>query len=496
MFMNMKRAKLLAWGMAICFLFIHILMISIFYRFGVTPMVYFNVFSITFYLFMLFVVYKEWLPFYAVAVYFEVAAHMTLAVLLTGWDAGFQITIIGMSVLAFYAEYTGRTIKIRFIKMLPCCIIGMFLYLGSCVYLHFNPAPYKLPKDTEFFLSVLWGVIVFVINLFVLQLLVYIAYKSEDQLEYQLSHDKLTGLPNRYYLSLQLEKIEKEKADCWVAISDIDNFKRINDTYGHSCGDYVLKTIGEIISKKDVLCCRWGGEEFLYVGKTGEGNIDPYAFLDDFRKEIETYPFEYEGTKFNVTMTIGLSNMTGGENFDAAVTDADEKLYAGKHSGKNKVVSTKPATDAGTMSYQDPLTRVKNKSAYEKMVESLDWDIQNKTAQFGVVKIKLLNVNMINEKYAHDKGNDYIIGACKIICGVYVNSQVFRIGGDDFAVILTNRDYYDRDELLKTLNERFEETAKDSTGSPWNQYQASVSMSVYNSGDCDYNSVFERTKQA
>ena len=266
MFMNMKRAKLIAAGMAISFLMIHILMICIFNRCRVTPMVYFNVFSICFYIFMLFVIYKEWLPFYAVSVYLEVAAHMTLAVILTGWESGFQVTIIGMSVLAFYAEYTGRTLKLKYIKMLPFCILGMFLYIGSCVYLRNHPAPYKLPEGTEFYLSVLWGIIVFVINLFVLQLFVLIIYSSEEQLEFQLSHDKLTGLPNRYFLSNQLEKIKKEKSDCWVAISDIDNFKHINDTYGHSCGDYVLRTIGELIAKKDVLCCRWGGEEFIYVG--------------------------------------------------------------------------------------------------------------------------------------------------------------------------------------------------------------------------------------
>ena len=494
MFMNLKRAKLIASGMAICFLMIHILMICIFYQCSVMPMVYFNVFSILFYIFMLYAVHREWLPFYAISVYLEVAAHMILAVLLTGWNSGFQVTLIGMSVLAFYAEYTGRTLKLKYVPMMPVCICGMLLYLGSCVYLHYNPAPYQMPQMAEYLLSILWGIIVFVISLFVLQLLVYIAYSSEKQLEYQLSHDKLTGLPNRYFLSLQMEEIEKEQSDCWVAISDIDNFKKVNDTYGHSCGDYVLRTVGELIAKKDVLCCRWGGEEFLYVGRiTEDEGFDPFSFLDEFRKEIEGYPFDYEGRKFNVTMTFGLSFLKGGKDIDAAITDADEKLYAGKHSGKNKVVSTMPSADADAMSYQDPLTRVKNRAAYDKMVESLNWDIQSGTAQFGVVKVKLQNVNMINEKFGHDKGNDYIIGACRVICGVYVNSQVFRIGGDDFAVILTNRDYYDREELLLTLNEKFEKSV-ETNNSPWNQYKASGKMSVYSALDSDYDAVFNRVR--
>ncbi len=482
MFMNLKRTKILGWGMAISFLMIHILMICVFYKCGVTPMVIFNAFSIVFYVFMLFVLYKEWFPFFAIAIYLEVAAHMTCAVILTGWNSGFQITLIGMSVLALYSEYTGRALKLKIIRMMPACILGMFLYLGSYVYLQYHPAPYSLPAKTEYALSLLWGVIVFVIMLFVLQLLVYIAISSENQLEYQLSHDKLTGLPNRYYLSTQFENVEKENSDYWIAISDIDNFKKINDNYGHNCGDYVLKTIGEIFGKKDVLVGRWGGEEFLFLRKM-EKDTDPFKYVDDIRKEIEQTDFSYEGQKLAVTMTFGMSYFRGSDGLYGAIRDADEKLYAGKHSGKNKVVNVMGGGNDSATSYQDPLTRVKNKPAYEKMIESLNWDIQNKTAQFGIVIIKLLDVAMINERYGHDKGNDYIVGASKIICQIFVNSQVFRIGGDDFAVVLTNRDYYDRDKLFEELKDRYKETAENSAVSAWERYNASCRMAVYADGD-------------
>ena len=327
MFMTLKRTKILGWGMAISFLMIHILMICVFYKCGVTPMVIFNAFSIVFYIFMIFVLYKEWFPFFAVAIYLEVAAHMTCAVILTGWNSGFQITLIGMSVLALYSEYTGRALKLKIIRMMPACILGMFLYLGSYVYLQYHPAPYSLPAKTEYALSLLWGVIVFVIMLFVLQLLVYIAISSENQLEYQLSHDKLTGLPNRYYLATQFENVEKENSDYWIAISDIDNFKKINDNYGHNCGDYVLKTIGEIFGKKDALVGRWGGEEFLFLRKM-EKDTDPFKYVDDIRKEIEQTDFNYEGQKLAVTMTFGMSYFRGCDGLYGAIRDADEKLYA------------------------------------------------------------------------------------------------------------------------------------------------------------------------
>ena len=77
------------------------------------------------------------------------------------------------------------------------------------------------------------------------------------------------------------------------------------------------------------------------MGKAEECTLDAYSFLDDFRKEVERYPFDYEGTKLHVTMTFGLSYVAAGKNVNAAMTDADEKLYVGKNSGKNKVVTGK-----------------------------------------------------------------------------------------------------------------------------------------------------------
>ena len=334
MFMNVKKAKILALSITICFLLIHILMLNVFLQCHIAPMAYFNIFSICFYLAMLFVVYKEWLPFFTLTVYLEVVIHMTLAVLLTGWNSGFQVTLIGMNVLSFYAEYTGRALKIKYLRVMPLCLFGMAMYLGSYIFLHFNPAPYQLLPKTEFILTILWGVIVFSINLFVLQLLVIIANSSEEQLEYQLSHDNLTGLPNRYYLSEKIENIQKEKDEYWLAISDIDNFKSINDTYGHNCGDYVLRTVGEILAAKNVLCCRWGGEEFLFVIPDEElekGRL----FSDKIVTLISQQQFVKDDTTFSVTMTIGICEGAPDDIIDKVISQADKRLYKGKRNGKN-----------------------------------------------------------------------------------------------------------------------------------------------------------------
>lgn len=331
----------MAYGIAVIFLIIHILMFFIFTKCEIIPLVKFNIFSICFYVFMLFVVYKEWFRVYTVAVYLEVVAHMTFAIILTGWNGSFQITFLGMNVLAFYVEYSGRSLKVKHFRVMPLCVLGIVMYIASYIHLHYYPAIYSLPENTEFFLTLLWSSVVLFISLFVMQLLVIIAHDSEEKLAYQLSHDKLTGLPNRYYLSSQLENLKKENNNFWLSISDIDDFKEINDTYGHSCGDYVLKSIGDLLANKDVLCCRWGGEEFLFLGKADEKHADPENYMEEIRKEIENHSFEYEGKQIHITMTFGLSTFTNCEDLDNVLRDADDKLYIGKQSGKNKLVTSK-----------------------------------------------------------------------------------------------------------------------------------------------------------
>ena len=117
--MNMKRAKLFGIATAIGFMLIHIFLIFVFHQCGVTPMVRLNIFSIIFYVFAAYAMYKDLFKTYAIGIYIEVIVHMTMAVIYTGWDSGFQVTLIGVNVLALYSEYVGRTLKIKCAPMLP-----------------------------------------------------------------------------------------------------------------------------------------------------------------------------------------------------------------------------------------------------------------------------------------------------------------------------------------------------------------------------------------
>lgn len=335
--LNYSRAKLFCYVINICFLVIHILMIILFAVNSVTPMFRFNIFSIIFYILTLIIIHKGYLRFFVIGTYYEVLLHMTLAVIFTGWDHGFQITLIGMNILTFFAEYVGRSIRGKYVPASPLCISGMLAYIISFILSEKFGVMYHLPDKTSSFLEITWGIVVFIIGIVCLQGFTLLSFHSARLLSNAAIKDKLTNLPNRYYVS----KNEKDylHENNWIAIADIDNFKKINDTYGHNFGDFVLQTLAKLMQDdiNGTEVCRWGGEEFLIIGK---GNDINKAFdkLEKFRKKIEEYTFENDEAATKLTITIGLSQYSKGLSLNEWVNIADKKLYAGKYSGKNKIV--------------------------------------------------------------------------------------------------------------------------------------------------------------
>lgn len=157
--------------------------------------------------------------------------------------------------------------------------------------------------------------------------------------------DGLTGLYNRRQFEISIEqefnRTKRHPSDFSLAILDIDFFKKVNDTYGHQYGDYVLKTVSDLMKsafRKTDWLYRYGGEELVIImPETNiEGAIIPVQRL---RKMVEEYDFEYNGVKAKVTVSMGLT-MNSQEFRTAAemLKSADEALYKAKESGRNRVV--------------------------------------------------------------------------------------------------------------------------------------------------------------
>jgi len=174
------------------------------------------------------------------------------------------------------------------------------------------------------------------------------AENYQKELNHQLSklarHDTLTGLYNRRAMDSIMVREHKRahryKRGFAIAIADVDNVKIINDTYGHDCGDMVLKHMAETflhwIRDTDTVG-RWGGEEFLFVFSetTCEG---ARIVAERIRKSLDNFLFKCDEHEFHLSITIGFSYHSEQVSVEQMISEADKALYRGKNSGKNQVV--------------------------------------------------------------------------------------------------------------------------------------------------------------
>ena len=159
--------------------------------------------------------------------------------------------------------------------------------------------------------------------------------------------DALTGLYNRRHFDNMIEReflrAQRYSNDLSIALIDIDFFKKVNDTYGHLCGDYVLKEVAyltlETFRKTDMVF-RYGGEEILVI--LTETPLEKAVIpLERLRKSIESYPFNYDGQDIRITVSIGAEAISPEiSDFEKLIGRADKALYQAKENGRNKVVTS------------------------------------------------------------------------------------------------------------------------------------------------------------
>ena len=156
--------------------------------------------------------------------------------------------------------------------------------------------------------------------------------------------DALTGLYNRRHLDTMLEReflrAKRYGSDLSVAIIDIDFFKKVNDTHGHICGDYILKEVAYLILenfRKTDIIFRYGGEEF--VALLTETTLEKAKIpLERLRKSVEEYAFNFKGTDIKITISGGATEIGDVENASEFLDNADKALYMAKENGRNQIV--------------------------------------------------------------------------------------------------------------------------------------------------------------
>ncbi|TYR97030.1 GGDEF domain-containing protein [Rossellomorea vietnamensis] len=181
--------------------------------------------------------------------------------------------------------------------------------------------------------------LVFLVTLFFLHT-VKQSYIKAEVLEEMANTDYLTGLPNRRRIDKELIKGLEKKQKLSIIYMDIDHFKQINDSYGHTAGDTVLKEFTfktlEVLDKGDLLG-RWGGEEFMLVLKR-KGIEDAKHLAEKIRKHISRQDYK----RINgLTASFGVAELQAGDTLDSLLNRADKALYEAKNNGRDQVVMKK-----------------------------------------------------------------------------------------------------------------------------------------------------------
>lgn len=160
------------------------------------------------------------------------------------------------------------------------------------------------------------------------------------------TRDSLTGVYNRKFFESQLrnelKRFKRAQRPFGLIMLDIDFFKKINDTYGHQCGDYVLKSLASAVSSKirgtDILA-RYGGEEFFCL--LPETDIDSATHVaETLRMAVENKTYNFQNIPIQITISLGVTAMHPEiESPEALIKKADDALYEAKRTGRNKVIA-------------------------------------------------------------------------------------------------------------------------------------------------------------
>lgn len=160
---------------------------------------------------------------------------------------------------------------------------------------------------------------------------------------------------------------------------------------------------------------------------------------------------------------------------------------------ENVIEAESKARILDELATKDALTGVRNKTAYDRYAQTIDKNIADGNAEFAIAMIDLNYLKKINDNYGHDHGNEYIKMSARIICHIFLQSPVFRVGGDEFVVILKGEDYHNRKKLLAEIKEVFKTTSENMDVEPWERLSAAIGMADFSpETDRTINTVFSR----
>ncbi|MCR4655941.1 MAG: GGDEF domain-containing protein [Lachnospiraceae bacterium] len=326
----------------------HVIFCLIFFYLKVWPMAVFNIFSPVLYFYVRDLAKKNKAYVIFIYSYAEIVLHGILATYFVGWDTGFAQFIIAVIPFCFFAAYDLTRGRMRFLVPSFLGGIASVIYVVCRMVTYRSYPYYELSQEITGLLFVFNSICVFTFMFCFLLLFTYTLNGFETKLkkqnailDYRASTDPLTSLLNRRSMRKHLDAAFNSGEKFSVAMCDIDDFKNINDSFGHEAGDLVLKELTGIIT--DTIpagnpICRWGGEEILILFNNC-GKEEAADICEEVRQRVADRIIPFYQKTLHVTLTIGVSEHQNAHSIEETIFDADNKLYHGKKNGKDQVVS-------------------------------------------------------------------------------------------------------------------------------------------------------------
>ncbi len=326
---------------------VHTILLALFVYLRIEVLWIFNIFSCCLFVFAFYLLKKNKFFFSLQLAILEILLHSTVASYMLGWASYFGLYFIAVTIIivnSFTLKLVGKAVEVTLVSLL---LVALFVLTGR---------GYRVVAINPLILDAI-GLFNIVTVLFTVLFMSFRNFIENERLKKRFEEmselDMLTGVYNRRffnkYLDIEIRRnasqikyaLQKE-ANFGIAMIDIDDFKRINDDYGHLTGDKVLADIVRVIKtalfERDILC-RYGGEEFvaLFTSTPREGAI---LAIEKIRKIVEEHPFNPgdDAPSIRITVSIGFAGFDEETDVYGILNLADKRLYEAKRAGKNKVV--------------------------------------------------------------------------------------------------------------------------------------------------------------
>ncbi len=328
---------------------VHATLLTITFFAGLTPLFYINILSVIVYLFCIVLCkFGHIMPVY-ISILLEVSVYAILSIYYIGWESSAYCFLFAIvPIIIYFGCFLFKGSKRWAIVVILALDFMLFITL-SIINSVVKPI-YDLSYMTKMVMMIFSNFVMFFSIIFYNTIYIYSSESEMNSLEernVQLSadakEDSLTHLLNRRGFLPVVQQLmdEGEQNQFCIAFCDIDNFKRINDSYGHDCGDEVLRHISKLFTKEmsDCEICRWGGEEIVILLKEADYSLarDKMEYL---RKVIEYSPTIFYNKRIPATITIGVAQHNDScHEPEDVIKVADARMYYGKQHGKNIVIS-------------------------------------------------------------------------------------------------------------------------------------------------------------